>query len=81
MYSSPTTPDGTGSRRSSRTYARVPGNGRPIGTGPSPLEVVRRPVEVGAVDRRLGETIGIDHPAARSHQPAESTVQPPAHRV
>ena len=39
------------------------------------LEVFRWPAKVGAVDRRLGEAVGVDHPAAGSHQPPEPPVQ------
>ena len=82
MYSSPTTPTGTGSPRPSRTYVRVPGNGRPIGTGPSsPSRSSERTAEVGAVDRRLGQAVGVDHPAAGSDEPAEPAVQTSAHSV
>ena len=45
------------------------------------LEVFRRPAEVGAVDRRLGQAVGVDHPAAGSHQPAEPPVQTSAQGV
>ncbi len=45
------------------------------------FEVFRRTAEVGAVDRRLGQAVGVDDPAARSDQPAEPAVQTSAQRV
>ena len=45
------------------------------------IDVVSRAVKIRAVDRRLGESIGIDHPAAGSYEPAKSTIKTPSHRV
>ena len=52
-----------------------------MGTGPSPSRSLLRPAEVGAVDRRLGQAVGVDHAAAGPHQPAKPPVQPAAQGV
>ena len=39
------------------------------------------PAEERIVDRRLGQTVGVDHASARPNQPAQPPVQPPAHRI
>ncbi len=60
-----------------RARQRAPDRDRAVGS----VGVCERPLEERAVDRRLGETVGVDHAAAGSDEPAEPTVQTPAYRV